>query len=698
MEFLLEIMTEEMPSSHVKLALEQLSNLFEEELEKERIKANELRTLGTCRRLVVLADLPARQKDREEIIIGPPKKVAYSEDGRPTQAVLGFAKTNNVSVEELQIFNTPKGEYVGLKKKLEGRLSQNLLPEIIPRVVGRLTFPKMMRWGEATGRFSRPVKNILALFTGQPLELACFDWPIRPKTFGHRLHAPGPLTVSCWQEYLKALENHYVIIEPQERRRRILTQAEKLLSPLKAELYPDAELLEKLVFDVEHPLVIKGSFPEKYLILPIEIISTALREGQKLFSVVRQGKQVPLFIGVADQIADPQGVIKRGYERVLKARLEDALFFWEHDLKVSLKDRVPQLARVIFQERLGTYLEKTERLKKLVSFLAQHLGEKANLKNLVLAAELAKADLLTEMVREFPSLQGKVGGLYCQAQKLPMAISRAIYEHYQPVSLEDASPSSLGGALLALADKLDSLVGALGIGAEISGSSDPLGLRRYAHGVCKIILDHKLRLPFLSLVKKSILLYQDKLTLSPKEALNSCLNFISQRLRYIYERFGFRYDLINASLGVGIEDIYLSFLRLKALDALQSHPEFEPLVLMVRRVNNILRGQPAFRLNPTLLKEKAEKELYSTFKIIKENATPLIKESEFLRAQKMVFKLEVPLNQFFDKVLVMAEDKKIRQNRLALLNEIRTFLLSIADFSAIVLEGDKENRRAAAKQ
>lgn len=693
MEFFLEIMTEEMPYSHVKLAFDQLMTFFRQELAEARIKINALRTTGTCRRLVVIADIEEKQADREEIVLGPPKKVALTEDNQFTAAALGFARTHNISLEALEIFSTPKGEYLGFKKKEAGQPARKILPEIISRVLASLSFPKMMRWDEGVGKFSRPVKNLMAILDGQPLQFAYLDWPVSSLTFGHRLHCPLPLVVKSWRDYVEGLRENKVIIESEERRKIILERAKNLLKPYEAQLYPDDDLLEKLVNDVEYPLVIMGSFPEKYLTLPIEIISTVLREGQKLFSVTRRGKLLPLFVGVADQLADPQGLIRKGYERVLKARLEDALFFWEQDLKVPLKERVSRLGRVVFHEKLGTYLEKTERLKKLVAFLAKQLGEREILKTAIQAAELCKTDLLTEMVREFPSLQGKVGGLYCRVQNYPASVSQAIYEHYQPQSLDEISPASLVGAILALVDKMDSLVGAIGLGAEISGSSDPLGLRRYAHGICKIILDHRLRLVLTKLIRKSINLYGDKLCLSEKEALGSCLSFFNQRLRFIYEKSGFRYDLINASLQAGIDDIYLSFLRLKALEELKSSPAFEPFVLMVRRVNNILRGQPVFKFNEQLLKEKAEKELYETFEIIKENALSLIQQGEFSRAQKIAFKLQAPLNNFFDKVLVMIEDKKLRQNRLALLNNIRAFLFKIADFSQIVLEGERENQK-----
>jgi glycyl-tRNA synthetase beta chain len=414
-----------------------------------------------------------------------------------------------------------------------------------------------------------------------------------------------------------------------------------------------------------------------------------MREGQKLFSVVREGRQLPYFLGVADALGDPKSLIRKGNERVLKARLEDARFFWEQDLKIPLARRAARLGQVVFQEKLGTYADKTERLIQIVSHLCDKLDEKALKKDVVAAAELSKVDLLTEMVREFPSLQGRVGGLYAAVEGYPQTVWRAVYEHYQPISLEDSVPASLAGALLSLADKLDSIVGVVGIGVAISGSSDPFGLRRNAHGACKIILDGKLDFSFGRLVEKAIAAYGGILEREAEEVAASCSAFFEQRLRFIYETQGYRYDLINAAMGAGLDNIYHSFLRLRALDALKKSPQFEPLILMAKRVNNILRGLPNYELNADLFAEKEERELHSTLSIVRENIRPLLAKGEFLSAQSLIFKLEAPLGVFFDRVLVMAEDKQVRQNRLALLQEIREVLSRVADYSRVVVEGER---------
>jgi len=689
MEFLLEISTEEIPSSHVKLALDDLKEKFEKELDAARLPAAELRLYSTSRRLIVVGDIAERQADREETVTGPPKAVGLTADGTPTQAALGFAKSKGVAVEDLQTITSEKGEYLGFKKTVPGRPADDIIARFVPGILTSLSFPKMMRWGEGAWKFSRPVRNLFCLFGGKPVSIQVEGLASADYVTGHKIHSPQKLYPRSFKEYQGSLKENLVIIDREERRMLILNQIESRLGPLGAALYPDSELLDKLSNDVEYPYVFLGSFPEDYLNLPLEVLSTAMREGQKLFSLVKGKKQLRFFLGVADAPGDAKGFIEKGNERVLKARLEDAKFFWAQDRKISLKKRAPGLKHVLFQEKLGSYDDKVQRLKKIVAYLCEKAEAENVEKEAVWAAELCKVDLVTDMVREFPSLQGKVGGLYAGAEGLPEIVARAIYEHYQPQSLDDESPSSRPGALLSLADKLDSIVGVMGIGIQTTGSSDPFGLRRNAHGVSKIILDLPLSLSFTRLLDKVFSTYGDKLKRPKKEIVTSIQDFFKNRLRYIFEKRGFRYDLVNAALNPGIDNIYYSGLRLKALDALKSSPQFEPLILMAKRVNHILTGQPGYAVNAGLLVEKEERELHSIFSIIKQNITPMIAQGDFGQAQKMVFRIQPCLNNFFDRVLVMAEDNKLRRNRLALLQAISKVLLQIADYSQIVVEGEK---------
>jgi glycyl-tRNA synthetase beta chain len=687
MEFLLEIYTEEMPPSHVRAALSQLREKVKAELLDQNVDISRIEACGTCRRLVISGDFAAQQKDVEEEITGPPKAVAYQADGSPAPAAKGFAKSQGIKVSELEVIKTEKGEYLGLKRIKKGRAARDILSEIFPSLISSLSFPKMMRWGSSPFKFSRPIKNILCVFGEEPLAFSVGGVAADAFTFGHKIHCPKKIKVRRFSEYKTALKKMKVVISQDERKKMILNQIERKLLPQKASCYPDEALLEHVTYDVEYPYVFLGSFPEDYLSLPLEVLSTAMREGQRLFSVVKEKKQLPLFLGVSDGFRDVKGLIQKGNERVLKARLEDAKFFWTQDQKTSLKERGKDLSRIVFQEKLGSYDEKTQRLKKIVAYFADKIEAQKVKKQVVLAAELSKVDLLTEMVREFPSLQGKVGGLYCREEGHPAQVWKAVYEHYQPVSLEDDSPSSLSGAILSISDKLDSIVGVVGIGIQVTGSKDPFGLRRNAQGICKIILERKLSFSLSRLLDKVISVYSTKLQEKDEAVKKYCFDFFSNRLRYIYEKQGFRYDLINAAVSAGIDNVYHSYLRLKALDSLKDSPNFEPLILIFKRVNNILKDQPPYRINSGLLVEKEETELYTTFCIIRDNVLPLIKKGDFSQAQKIVFRIRSAINKFFDNVLVMAEDNRTRQSRLALLQGINKLLIQVADYSQVVIGG-----------
>jgi len=697
MEFLLELLTEELPASHIRSALEQLETGFRRELLEARIEVRSLKTLATPRRLVVAGDFAEGQEDREEVVTGPPLAVAKGPDGALTAAGKGFARSQGVDEGALEAIRTAKGEYLGFKRRAKGTPAADILAAAVPRILGSLTFPKMMRWGESPFRFSRPIHGLLCVFGGRPVATSFEGLPASDGTVGHRIAAPGPIKAVDLASYRAELEKSFVIVDPADRKRMILGQIEAALAPLKAKVYPDPELLDDLTLVIEHPLVVFGAFPEGYLSLPIEVLSTAMREGQNLFSVVRDKKQLPYFIGVADAAADAKGLIRRGNERVLRARLEDARFFWDKDRKVPLRERAAELKNVLFQEKLGSYDDKTQRLKKIVGYLCDKLGRSEIKADAVEAAALCKADLLTDMVKEFSCLQGRMGGLYARQEGLPAAVHQAIYEHYQPGSLEDASPATPAGAILSIADKMDSIVGAIGAGLQVSGSSDPFGLRRNAHGICKVALDRTLRFSFPLLLDRILAVYGDRLTLGRAEVKSACLDFFAGRLRFILEKKGFRYDLVGAALGPGLDQIVDVLARVEALDALESSPQFEPFILMAKRINNILKGMPAAKVNPDLFVEKEERDLFSTLSIIRDNADPMIVRGDFARAQGILFKLQPVLNTFFDKVLVMAEEKKVRQNRLGLLQSINKMLLEIADYSLIVVEGERSAKPKAGR-
>ncbi len=692
MEFLLEIKTEEMPPAHVEEGLIRLREGLEAELQANGLVdadggCGSIRTYGTCRRLIVVGDLVARQQDREEMISGPPRSAAFSPDGEPTDAAFGFARAHGMRVEDLQVIASPRGEYVGFKQVVSGKAAPDILKSVLPGLIGRLSFPKMMRWGEMKFRFSRPIKTILCLCDGSPLPFEVAGVKASAFTFGHPLFAPGKIKVDSFRQYHSDLRKHKVIIDPEARKSRIQKLMQEKLEALGAECYPDEQLLHKLAMDAEYPYVFVGTFPEAYLKLPLEVLSTAMKVGQNLFSVVKGRRQLSMFLGVADGCDDSRTLVSKGNERVLKARLEDARFFWELDLKVPLKERAPELERVVFQEKLGSYADKAARLKQLAAYLADRLGARGEKGSVVEAAELCKVDLLTEMVREFPSLQGKAGGLYARREGYPAGTWKAVYEHYQPVSLVDPTPTTLNGAILSICDKLDTVVGTLGIGVAVTGSKDPFGLRRNAQGACMVILDAKLDFSFPRLLDRVIKLYGEGLDLSRPDLKTMCLDFFRGRLQYIFERMGFRYDLINAALASGLPNIRHAFLRLKALDGFKDSPHFEAMILTAKRVNNILKGQPSHRVNAGLFRDKAERELFTMVEIIRDNTQPLIAQGEFAKAQRIVFRIRSCVDDFFDHVMVMTDDRQLRRNRLALLQSVSRLLDQIADYSQIVIQG-----------
>ena len=697
MEFLLELLTEELPASHVRAALEQLEAGFRKELAEARVETSWLRTLATPRRLVVAADLSAGQPDREEIVTGPPLAIARTADGALSPAGKGFARSQGVDEGLLEAIRTPKGEYLGFKRQAKGTPTSEVLAAAVPRVLGSLAFPKMMRWADSPFRFSRPLHGLLCVFDGRVVATAFEGLRATDTTVGHRIAAPGPVRAADPGSYKAALAAAFVVVDPEDRRKMITDQIEAALAPLEAKIHPDPGLLDDLTLNVEHPLVVLGAFPEGFLSLPLEVLSTAMREGQKLFSVVKGKKQLPYFLGVADAPADAKGLIRRGNERVLRARLEDARFFWDQDRKVPLAERAAGLGNVLFQEKLGSYEDKAQRLKKIVAYLCDRTEAAEAKAAAVEAAGLCKADLLTEMVKEFSGLQGRMGGLYAREEGAPAAVHQAIYEHYQPVGLDDASPASLTGALLSIADKMDSIVGGIGVGLTVSGSSDPFGLRRNAQGVCKVVLDRRLRFPFPLLVDRVLAVYGDRLTVERPAVKAACLDFFAGRLRFILEKKGFRYDLVAAALAPGLDRLTDVQGRVEALAALGSSPQFEPFILMAKRIANIIKGLPAAKVNPDLLAEKEERDLHATLAIVRDNAGPMIARGDFARAQGIVFKLQPVLNTFFEKVMVMAEDKKVRQNRIGLLQSIHRLLLEIADYSLVVVEGERAAKPKAGR-
>jgi glycyl-tRNA synthetase beta chain len=637
--FLLEIGAEEIPDWMITGALENLRLLFEKlEIPHESVALD-----ATPRRLVLRAEgLPARMADTEERVTGPAKSA-------PAKAVAGFARKLGVKAEDLSIETTAKGEYYSFLKKVPGRAVKDILAEALPGVILGIYFPKTMYWTAKNGpRFIRPIRWLLALLGDEIVPFEIAGVRSGALTSGHRRLGAREIVVTT-ADYAERLRDHRVILSAAERREKI----QKELAGVRVK--PDAALLETLVYLTEYPATIRGSFDRDFLTLPEEVLITVMRHHQKYFSVEdAAGNLAPEFVAVMNIPADSEGFVKRGNERVLRARFNDARFFWETDRKKTLEERKADLAHVTFQAKLGSYLEKTERTVALARELG---GDDDALR----AAELAKCDLTTELVKEFTELQGVVGGLYARTEGEPEPVWQAIYDHYKPVSMEDSIPRSQAGRVVALADKLDTLRGCFGVGLIPTGSRDPFALRRAAQGVVKILVEGRIEIPLHDYIGSD-------------EALRA---FFEDRVKFYFkDARGFRYDEVNAAMARGWSNLVDLESRLERLAALRTTPDFEPLAAGFKRIRNILeqaKFSGAGAVDESLLEPGPERELYDEYRRIA--GQPI---------ESVISRLRPKVDLFFDKVLVNAPDAKIRLNRLMLVSALFREFSTMADLSEIV--------------
>ena len=682
-DLLFEIGTEEIPARFIDGALRELKHLAEEGLKRLGLAHEGIKTLGTPRRLALyVAGLSERQPDCTEEILGPPKKAAFDTEGNPTKAALGFAKKHGVKVEDLTVKEMEKGAYLCLKKTIPGKETFELLPAFLEELILKLPFPKSMRWGNYELRFARPIRWLLALYGRRVVPLKLAGLEAGAVTYGHRFMAPEPIEVEDFVGYVRKLREAFVIVEPEERLARTKEEVVDAALSGGGEVLEDPELLKENANLVEFPYATLGSFDEKFLSLPRPVLITAMREHQRYFSVVdKEGRLLPKFVAVNNTRPEDPTTLIKGHERVLKARLEDASFYFERDRKVPLAERVKELAQVGYHAKLGTLYDKTKRLEALSSWLARRLApEKEELARR--AAWLAKADLVTELVQEFPSLQGVMGREYALISGEPEEVATAIYEHYLPVSAGTPIPKTVTGAIVALADKMDTLCAFFGIGERPTGAADPYGLRRAAYGVIEIILGHRFRLSLSEFIGQGLELLKDLLELEPKEVLLEVKGFIGRRLEGALSARGFEDDLIRAVMGVGFDDLVDLEMRLEALKKVRQSPDFPALAVGFKRVMNMVKKlKKRLPFEEGLLVEEAERELHVAYKEVREKALPLITAGAYEEALLELLKLKPAIDRFFDEVFVMVEDETLRRNRLALLQRLAELFLSVADLS-----------------
>jgi glycyl-tRNA synthetase beta chain len=699
LEVLLEVGCEEIPAGMLTKAEEDLRTNLEKLLAAENLSDGVLiETFGTPRRLTARAQgLRQRQADVVTEVTGPPKSVAYDAVGAPTRAAQSFAEKQGLSVYDLYLVKTPKGEYLAGKKITRGRTAEQILNELLPRAIHDLSWPRSMTWTGIEGaRFIRPIRWIVAVMNGKPLGFSFAGVTAGDITHGHRFLAKGPLRVKNFSDYERKLHANGVIVRPSERREKIERELSTHAKKAGYQLHRDPELLELVGNLNEYPSVLEGDFDPEFLSLPDEILITVMRDHQKYFAVKkRSGEVAPHFLAIINLAKDPKGLVRAGHERVLRARLADARFFWESDQKCRLADYLPKLERVTYESRLGSYRDKVERIRAVARWLAEQWFNTGMLQAHVAeadrAAELSKCDLATEMVREFPELQGIVGGLYARAQGESGDVADAIYDHYRPVGLDDPIPRNLTGCAVTLADKLDSIVGCFSVGVVPTGSSDPFALRRAALGIVKIILEKKLPVSLslaIGAAARALLTNPPKRGLTPQQE-TQVMDFILDRARFVLrEREKFGYDEVNAVFRSGAEDLVDAQKRLAALRAIRKSKNFEPLAVSFKRIRKILekanvRAEDGHKVQPELFAEAAERELFSAVRAAASKVQAEKRGGRYQEALQVIAGLRNAVDRFFDEVLVMAEDEALRKNRLALLSELLREFTTIADFSEL---------------
>ncbi len=691
-ELLFEIGVEEIPASFMLPALDAMGKMVKRELANQRIGHGEIITWGTPRRLVLrVLDMAERQSDKEERVMGPPASVAFDADGNPTKAAQGFCKSQGVSLDQVERVTTPKGEYLSVVKREAGRETMEILRQFLPNLMAKIPFKKSMRWADYSFRFARPIHWILALFGNEVVEFTIEDITTGRVTYGHRFLAPQPITLESPQGYQERLREAYVVVDHQERKRMIWEGVTEKAGEVKGTAMEDEELLEEINFLVEYPVPLRGTFEKEYLALPKEVLITPMKEHQRYFPIFdEKGNLLPHFVVVSNMVTENMDLIVEGNERVLRARLADAKFFFEEDKKVPLERYFEKLKDVVFQEKLGTSYEKVMRFKELAKMIAQKVApEKESLVDRT--AILAKADLESQMVYEFPELQGVMGREYARIQGEDPEVADGIYEHYLPRFAGDEIATTLTGAIVGIADRLDTIVGCFGIGLTPTGSEDPYGIRRDVLGLLRTIYEKGFRLSLSELVNASAQLLSSKMERPSQEVEEEVIAFIRQRLYNQLVGQGYRQDIVDAVLSEAFDDVVETMKRLDALVEVSHDPQFEQLMTTFKRVVNIIpEGFEGTEVNQSLLQEEEEKALFEEVKRVEPQVKEAKEKEDYSGALAKIVSLKEKVDAFFDNVLVMDKDERVKKNRLSLLNRISHLFKGIADLSKVVLPKEKK--------
>ncbi len=684
-ELLFEIGTEELPAGFQKPALAQLKQNFVNRAKKLNLAHGAVVTLGTPRRLALLVEeLAGRQPDSREEVMGPSKQAGFDADGNATKAAMGFARSKGADVSDLQVVETDKGEYLMLVQETKGAATVELLPALLEDLMQGFSFAKSMRWGTNTSTFARPIQWLLALHDGKVVSFGHEGIRASNRSRGHRFMANEAIVIQGIADYREILNEASVQVDPEERRKAVLFEIEKAVAETlinkNAQVAVDEALVDTVCNLVEKPYGVCGSFDEKFLQLPDEALITSMREHQKYFPVVDDdNKLLPNFVAVNNTKVKDIALTRTGHERVLRARLEDAFFFFAGDKRKKLEDRQEDLTGIIFQAKLGTMLEKTERIVKLAGLLAEQFVPDA-VEDACRAARLCKTDLLTDMVGEFPSLQGNMGCAYALNDGEPEAVALAIAEHYLPKRAGAELPSSALGAVVGLADRLDTLVGCFGIGQVPTGTTDPFGLRRISLAILHLVEHFEWSVSLHDLVHKALSLYGEKVNGS-SETVEQVVSFLRGRFVNDLLAAGMDGQAVDAVTSVEFDDVNDSVKKIHALVAIRNEEAFSVLAASFKRIRNIIKENSATDVDETLLTESAEQELASVYGQVADNVQPLLDGCDYDGALSAMLLLKTPVDEFFDGVMVMDEDEAIRRNRLNLLTAIAALFLRVGDIS-----------------
>jgi len=684
-DLLIEIGTEELPPR----ALKKLSLAFLAEvktgLEKAELSFSSIKPFASPRRLALLVSELTEQTPHKHIERrGPALQAAYGEDGCPTQAAIGFARSCGVEVEDLDKLETDKGSWLMYQSEQPGQPTSQLIPDLVLAALEGLPIPKRMRWGDLDSQFVRPVHWVVLLFGDEVIDAELLSVRAGRTTYGHRFHHPEPIEIPAPSEYEVLLESEgRVIADFHRRATTVRAQVESMAIELKGQAVINEALLEEVTAMVEWPVAVAGQFEERFLAVPQEALISTMAANQKYFHLVDdQNRLMPYFITVSNIESRDETKVRAGNERVIRPRFADAEFFWNQDRKQRLDTRLEQLKSVIFQQQLGTLYDKTQRIAKLAATIATQLDADKLLA--IRAAELSKCDLLTEMVGEFPNLQGTMGRYYAQHDGEAPAVAEAVDHYYRPRFAGDALPEGVISQALALADRLDTLIGIFAIGQLPTGDKDPYALRRAALGVLRIMIENKVDLDLHQLLTQAAQHFDN--TVGADKAVEPVMEFILDRLRAYYQEQDIRPDVLDAVTALKpVRPVDINK-RIHAVNAFRQLPEAESLAAANKRSGNILKkvkGTLPETIKPDLLAEKAEQKLFQALTDLNKTVGPLLANSDYEPALQMLAGLRQPVDTFFDDVMVMVDDTRVRDNRIALLNQLHGLFLQVADISRL---------------